>query len=68
LSAGLTIQPSKKVIVKKPQKGEARAQLVLESHMMMMIVIMSFTNICQLLSVTFIHMQLTDFGKSRTVK
>jgi hypothetical protein len=42
--------------------------VVVVMTMMMMIVIMSFTNICQLLSVTFIHMQLTDFGKSRTVK
>jgi hypothetical protein len=35
LGAGLTIQPRKKFIVKEPQKGEARARLGLQSHMMM---------------------------------
>jgi hypothetical protein len=38
LGAGLTIQPRKKVTVKKPQKGEARDRLGLWSLMMMMIV------------------------------
>jgi hypothetical protein len=40
LGAGLTIQPRKKVIVKNPRKGEARARIGLYSHMMMMMMMM----------------------------
>jgi hypothetical protein len=40
LGAGVTIQPCRKVIVKEPEKGEARARIGLQSHMMMMMIMM----------------------------
>jgi hypothetical protein len=54
LGAELTIQPRKKVIVKKPQKGVARARLVMWSHMMI---------ICIMSAEWFLQPHLDDVEK-----